>query len=393
MQRPSPKHLLCGTLLSFAVLVNGNRAFASTPPGSFIGADQSCEPPTETVGSQWSTLALSRKGKPIRARRLGSGSRRIVWLGRIHGNEPEGSEATKRIGDQFVAKNLMQTTTLFLIEDLNPDGSSARTRENANGVDLNRNFPARNFKASKLHGPSATSEPESCALVGVLESFQPDLVIALHSHSNAQGINYDGPAKAEAQQFSKLSGLDVVENIDLDAAGHPGSLGQWWGLDNQRKILTVEYTRGSSAEANWDQTSDALLDAIAGSSLTELTESSPSSPVRGPLDTRPEGDLEEQAAPTISTLFKPVESSIVPVASAETTTTETSSIVVSSEPERADGSNATGADNGTEVTEISVAIQQAKNDGTPLAIAGGVGSVAFLVCLGWLNRKRLFSRT
>ena len=34
-------------------------------------------------------------------------------------------------------------TALWLIEDLNPDGHAAGTRQNANGVDLNRNFPYR----------------------------------------------------------------------------------------------------------------------------------------------------------------------------------------------------------------------------------------------------------
>jgi murein peptide amidase A len=355
-----------------------NRIEAVATPNQKISARiDTCRPERAPIGTDWTTIANSREGRPIRARRIGDGLRRVLVLGQIHGNEPEGKEAAKQLPDRFTEKGVGATTTLVYIEDLNPDGSAAGTRENANGIDLNRNFPARNFAASKAHGPSPASEPETCALVGVLENFQPELVIALHSHSKTKGINYDGPAKLDAQQFYDLSGLDVVENSDLSADGHPGSLGQWWGLDQQKKILTVEYARGSSAETNWASTSDALLTAIGGSNLSKLRQVVPRSETiptvvgsNSPEATTAAG-TELQTA--ISTLFAPIETTVVPSAVAL--------------------ANGTYVVTATDSVASAAATPNATNkmsDSKPLVPAVALGSFGFVAGLGWVNRKRIF---
>jgi murein peptide amidase A len=331
------------------------------------------------IGTDWTTIANSRKGRPIRARRIGDGLRRVLVLGQIHGNEPEGKEVAKQLPKQFTEKGVGATTTLVYIED--PDGSAAGTRENANGIDLNRNFPARNFAASKAHGPSPASEPETCALVGVLENFQPELVIALHSHSKTKGINYDGPAKLDAQQFSDLSGLDVVENSDLSADGHPGSLGQWWGLDQQKKILTVEYARGSSPERNWASSSDALLTAIGGSNFTGLRQSVPGSQTTPTVigSNSPEATtaVGTELQTAISTLFAPIETTVVPSTVDAAAETSLVPAVESAAPSTA--SATTNLGNKT-------------SDSKPLLPAVALGSVGFVACLGWVNRKRILGR-
>ena len=56
-------------------------------------------------------------------------------IGSMHGNEPGGVPAAKRL-EKLGAPN---GTAMWVIRNLNPDGARSNTRQNANKVDLNRN--------------------------------------------------------------------------------------------------------------------------------------------------------------------------------------------------------------------------------------------------------------
>src|SRR5712672_3325200 len=61
---------------------------------------------------------------------------RILVVGCIHGNEPAGIAIVRAL------ERTHPKADLWLVPDLNPDGVAAGTRQNARGVDLNRNFPS-----------------------------------------------------------------------------------------------------------------------------------------------------------------------------------------------------------------------------------------------------------
>ena len=63
---------------------------------------------------------------------------------------------------------------------VNPDGWAAGDRNNANDVDLNRNFPWGWNQTTPFSGPTAASEPETQAVVQFLERKRPNLVIWFH---------------------------------------------------------------------------------------------------------------------------------------------------------------------------------------------------------------------
>src|SRR2546423_11151833 len=84
-------------------------------------------------------LGRSVRGRRIEAVELGSAHahKTTLVIGCIHGNEPAGIAIAHRL-ERSPAPTRYQ---LLVVADLNPDGVGARTRQNAHGVDLNRNFP------------------------------------------------------------------------------------------------------------------------------------------------------------------------------------------------------------------------------------------------------------
>jgi hypothetical protein len=131
---------------------------------------------TETIGH-------SAQGRPIEALRIGSprARTRVLVVGVIHGNEQAGRQVTALLRRARPPRGV----ELWIVDDLNPDGTAAGTRQNANGVDLNRNFPyrwrAQGQPGSTYHSGSAPlSEPESRIAHDLIQRIRPRLTIWYH---------------------------------------------------------------------------------------------------------------------------------------------------------------------------------------------------------------------
>ena len=217
--------------------------------------------PSGTDG--WEVVGTSVQRRPIRAKTFGHGPRKVLFVGGIHGDEPEGAYSTAQLPAAFADAGLGDAVTLTILEDANPDGRANRTRGNANGVDINRNFPATNFDSSNpAYGGSPLSQPESRALNNTIGRIGPDLVLVVHSWKGRYFINFDGPARPIAERFSADGGFPVEESSSI--APTPGSLGSYVGVDHGTAILTIELLKGSDPKADWGQIRTALLHAIGG---------------------------------------------------------------------------------------------------------------------------------
>src|SRR5690606_15400162 len=75
----------------------------------------------------------------------------------------------------------LRNYTFYVFPILNPDGAKLYTRENANGVDLNRD--AQNL-----------SEKESQCLRRVFEELNPSLCLNLHDQRSIYGLKNGNPA-------------------------------------------------------------------------------------------------------------------------------------------------------------------------------------------------------
>lgn len=213
--------------------------------------------------TDWEVVGQSVQSRPIRVRTIGSGDRKVLYIGGIHGDEPEGKYATEALPQAFSDAGLGDIATLTILEDANPDGRVAVTRTNANGVDVNRNFPASNFDAGDpANGGTPLSQPESRAVVETVDRVGPDVVLVMHSWMGAEFINFDGPAREIAERFSASSGLPLKESAAFAAT--PGSLGSFTGRDRGVPTLTIEARRGAEPHQVWEQLQRALIEVIRG---------------------------------------------------------------------------------------------------------------------------------
>jgi protein MpaA len=139
--------------------------------------------PSQPLRARSLVIGRSVEGQPIRAIRRGDFDthRKVLVVGCIHGNECAGRSIVRELREMESPDDL----DLWLIPDLNPDGSDAGTRQNGRGVDLNRNFSYRwepiGDRWDTYHsGPRPFSEPESRTARDFIRRRRPDITIWYH---------------------------------------------------------------------------------------------------------------------------------------------------------------------------------------------------------------------
>ena len=210
----------------------------------------------------------SVKGQPIVATVFNDGPRPVLILGGIHGDEQTSVDLTRNLIELLKRDvSLAGGKSVAIIQVANPDGYAANRRTNARGVDLNRNFPASNYRTvlqtkspKGRYGAAAASEPETRALLRALDTFNPRLIISIHSISDRRECNnYDGPAADVAQKMSALNGYPPKDNIGYPT---PGSMGTFCGIDRQIPMITLELPKAGTGADAWARNKDALLAVI-----------------------------------------------------------------------------------------------------------------------------------
>jgi len=138
---------------------------------------------------------------------------------------------------------------------VDPDGFASRRRNNDNGVDLNRNYPATNWRRrADRHGSRPVSEPETRFVLALMEAYPPSAIVSIHAPLAC--VNYDGPAEELARQMSHACGLPVRASVGYPT---PGSFGSFAGVDKAIPTITLELRPGRDVAPDFDACRKALL--------------------------------------------------------------------------------------------------------------------------------------
>ena len=131
-------------------------------------------------------------GRPIRTVTYGQGSTRVLLWSQMHGDESTASMALADIfrflaesPDDALRQRLARELTITFIPMLNPDGAELFQRENAAGIDVNRD-------ARRL------STPEAKTLKKVHEAFRPQYGFNLHDQNARTRVGRRGEQSAIA---------------------------------------------------------------------------------------------------------------------------------------------------------------------------------------------------
>ncbi len=189
---------------------------------------------------RYESLGKSVRGRTIEAIIYGTGKRRVVVIGGIHGDEPATTVVARALAVTLGRDSVPAALTVIILPDANPDGLSSGTRVNGAGVDINRNFPSSSWRVNyedTIHYPGAApaSEPETRSIMSLLERHPPDLLITLHAALGC--VNWDGPAERIAAVMARVNGYPLCSYLGYET---PGSLGTYAGIDRRIPMVTIE---------------------------------------------------------------------------------------------------------------------------------------------------------
>ena len=147
--------------------------------------------------------------------------RRMLVFGCIHGTECAGVPIARRLTTMTPPPD----TAIWIVENLDPDGYANKTRPNARGVNLNRNFPWKWHRIGQrgspdYAGPRVLSEPEARFAWALIEQVQPQITVWYHQHMNL--VDLSGGSPLIERRYACLVGMKTRQLLRYD-----GSASTW----------------------------------------------------------------------------------------------------------------------------------------------------------------------
>lgn len=244
---------------SFAAAVAGCGAVHSppAPPSHSLSTRSGSRPnaASDRLSRRRVYLGRSVQGRRIYAVKIGDldNPRSVLVVGDIHGNEGAGIPVARTLA----SSRPRPESLLIVIKDLNPDGVAAGTRQNADGVDLNRNFPHRWRPLGvpgdlQYSGPHALSEPEARIAHSLILQARPRVTIWFHQPLAL--VDKSGGSVSIERRFAERASLPLRR-----LTRYPGSAAGW---QNHRlpgtTAFVVELPAGQLPASAVDRYADAV---------------------------------------------------------------------------------------------------------------------------------------
>lgn len=232
----------------------------------------------------YSSYGSSVQGRSLPLVKIGTGSKKGLVVAGMHGSEHITTAYAMRCIEEYCRaydkggsygnyniKQLLTTYTLYIVPNCNPDGSEIATngaspsvsiknfkrseyKANANGVNLNRNFPFY-FDQLKMEysvphneyykGPSGASEPETKALISLCSQNSFRFMLTLHVRgdctywSDSITPNAGSLSAGLASLYSSQLGI-TPQPKTTDVNGYAGGFENWFRYNYRCPGICVE---------------------------------------------------------------------------------------------------------------------------------------------------------
>jgi protein MpaA len=201
-------------------------------------------------------IGASVQDRPLDVSCVGTGAQTVLIVGGIHtGLEAITSILALEIAGVARTGELAVPSALRLcvLPMLNVDGMALAQRTNANSVDLNRNWPSADWRATAFHsgpvgaGTQSLSEPETRALFDYIIGERPDVVLMLHCCGDLVEANEAPEASHLARVYAAGAGLTYID----EWKAYPIT-GQFIDSMQEQGIPAIDIELGQRDETDFD---------------------------------------------------------------------------------------------------------------------------------------------
>ena len=277
-----------GQYHSYAALTDALEAYAEA-----YGAGQSTNPNICRLVS----LGQSAQGRELWAMQITDYpdveefEPEFKYVGTMHGNEPVGTELCLYFIDYLLSQygktgrvtRAVNRTAIWIVPLMNPDGLTAGTRYNANGIDLNRAFPSwpADFAGTIFDGATLDLQGRQPEVRHVMQwSADNSFTLAANLHTGAFLVNYpfDDDGKGSGNDaptpddllFENIAERYSIRNTNMYYSSSPsfpkgitnGSV--WYEVDGGMQDWNYRYAACNEVTIELSTTKKPAASALAG---------------------------------------------------------------------------------------------------------------------------------